>query len=280
MRIVYFGQEGSFAHETALKAFPKARAYLPGINSRGVLEFLYQRKADCGIVPIENSSEGTVTESVDALISPEFAQSRARIQEELILPVRLHILSNARSLRSVERIYSYPVPMNHLDGWLKKNLPRVKRIPTLSTSEGAMMAAEDPKAGAAIGNAAAAKIYGLKILRRLAPRPNQTRFYAIARKAFSEKPAQRTAVCFGLPNKSGSLVTLLSIFAAEGINLTRIISRPLDKREKGFRPNEYVFWVDFDGNPLSSHIRGVLKKARAATTFLDVTGSYRSRLLK
>ncbi len=280
MRIAYFGQEGSFAHEAATRAFPKAKSYIAGVNSIGVLKLLYERKADCGVVPIENSSEGTIAETIDALIASDFTKSRFRIQEEITLTVRLHLLSNAR-MEEIQKVYSHPVPLNHLDGWLNEHLPGVQRIHSFSTSEGAMLAAGEPYTAAAIGNEAAGRIYGLRVLKsELLKRPNQTRFYIIARRRTVRSAPQKSAVCFGLPNTSGSLVTLLSIFAREKINLTRIISRPLNKREMGFRPNEYVFWVDFDGNPRLPRVSRALEKAREATVFLDVLGAYSTRLFE
>ncbi len=279
MRIAYFGQEGSFAYEAATQAFPRAHAFIPGVNSRGVLKLLYDRRADCGVVPIENSSEGTISETIDVLIGSEFTDSRFRVQEELTLPVRLHLLSNAQ-MGQIQKIYSHPVPLSHLDEWLKKNLPNARCIHTFSTSEGAIMAAGEPYTAAAIGNEAAAKIYGLKILKSgLIKKQNQTHFYVIARKPTFHTAPQKGAICFGLPNQAGSLVTLLLVLAKAKINLTRIISRPLAKRQKGFRPNEYVFWADLEGNPRDPNVINVLRKAKSVTTFLEVLGAYRTRQL-
>lgn len=278
MRVSYFGREGSFSHETALRGFPRARGYFAGLDAHGVLHALYSGKSDCGILPIENSSEGTISGTVDALLSPKFIRSRFRIQEEITLTIHLSLLSRF-PLKRIRKVYSHPVPLGHLSAWFKKYLPEAKLIPTHSTSEGAMFASQEPES-AAIANQAAAKIYCIPILRdRLLEKPNQTRFYVVARHPFSRTPPQKTAIAFGLPNRPGSLVHLLSIFSNARINLTRITSRPLDKRRQGFRPNEYVFWVDFEGNPATPDARSALRKARKATTFLDIMGAFRSRAL-
>jgi chorismate mutase / prephenate dehydratase len=279
MRIAYFGQEGSFAHETALKAFPKAQGYLPGTDAHGVLRLLYKGLANCGVLPVENSANGIITESVDALLSQEFIRSKHRIREQITLPVHLEVLSKG-SLGSIRTLYSHPAPFSYLDRWLRKKFPHIKRVATTSTSEGAARAATDP-GSAAIANQAAAKIYGLKILKvKLPLEPNQTRFYAISSKPLSTKSPQCTAICFGLPNRPGSLVEILSVFAKNKINLTRITSRPLVKRKKGFRPGEYVFWVDFEGHPSIPHVRIALKEASQITAFLDVVGAYSNRQLR
>lgn len=276
IRISYFGIEGSFAHEVAQKAYPHARDFLAGVTAEGVLENLYQDKADCGIIPIENTTGGMIANSIDALISTRFIRSKNRIQEELVFPINLKLMANV-SLQKIRTVFSHPVPLNFMNHWLKRHLPYAKCVPTESTSEGAMLAARDPY-GAAIANKASAEIYGLNILRvRLPQQPNQTIFCAIAQKSITRETPKRTAICFGLPNHPGSLLKILTILGNQKINLTRIVSRPLLKRNGQFRPHEYVFWVDFEGNPKNQHIRNALDQARCAASFLDIVGEYSRR---
>ncbi len=278
MRVSYFGHEGSFAHEIAQKAYPNAVAFLPGLTIKGVLDTLYRHKADCGVVPIENSSGGIITDSIDALISPKFIRSKNRIQEELILPIHLNLMSNI-PLRQIRTVYSHPIPLSFLALWLRRHLPHARQVSTGSTAEGALFAKRD-SCGAAIATQLAANLYGLKILSvQLPQQPNQTSFYSIARKPIQRGPAERMAICFGLPNRPGSLVKLLTVFGNQNINLTRITSRPLLKRNRRFSPHEYVFWVDFEGNPASNHIQTALREARHAVAFLDIIGAYCRRKL-
>ncbi len=279
MKVAYFGREGSFAHEAARKAFPHIKAFLPGGSVEDVLDILYASGAECGLVPVENTSGGMVTDSLDALLSRQFIRSRYRIQEEITLPVRLSLLSRA-PLSRVRTIYSHPIPFHFLAGWIKRHLPRSRKITTGSTAEGALLAARDPH-GAAIGNRIAAEIYGLKVLPvRLPQQPNQTSFYAIAHQPLSRIRPKRTAICLGLPNTPGSLVKILSIFAAQRINLTRLTSRPLSKRKTGFRPNQYVFWMDLEGTPSKPHVRLALQTAKRTASFLDILGIYPTRHLR
>jgi chorismate mutase/prephenate dehydratase len=278
MNVAYFGLEGSFSHEAARRAFPRARAFLPGEGVESVLALLYSGRADCGLVPVENSSGGMITDSIDALLAPRFLRSRLRIQEEITMRVRLCLLTNEPPAR-IRSVYSHPVPLNFLTPWLRRRLPKAKRVVVGNTAEGARRAAGEPGA-AAVGNVSAARLYGLKVSKLAVPQqPNQTSFYALGTRPFSPRPARRTALCLGLPNRPGSLVEILSIFANQRINLTRLTSRPLSKRSGVFHPNEYAFWIDLEGTPDSPRVEIALRAARQAAAFLDVIGTYRLRTL-
>lgn len=278
MKVAYFGLEGTFSHEAARRAFPGARSYLAGEGVENVLGLLYSGKADCGLVPVENSSGGMITDSIDALLARRFLKSCIRIQEEITMKVRLRLLSNEPPSR-IRTVYSHPVPLNFLTPWLRRHLPKAKRVAVENTAEGARRAAAEPGA-AAIANESAAALYGLKAARLAIPQqPNQTSFYALGKRPFSRKPAQRTALCLGLPNRPGSLVEILSIFANQRINLTRLTSRPLCKRSGMFHPNEYAFWIDLEGIPKSPRVEIALRAAGQAAAFLDVIGIYRLRTL-
>ncbi|MCC7518627.1 MAG: ACT domain-containing protein [Verrucomicrobiae bacterium] len=278
MKVAYFGLEGTFAHEAARKAFPHARGYVAGEGVENLLELLYSGKVAGGLVPVENSSGGMITDSIDALLAPRFLKSRIRIQEEITMQIRLRLLANAPPAR-LRVVYSHPVPLNFLTPWLQRRLPKAKRVAVANTAEGALRAASEPDA-AAISNESASLLYGLRAARLTLPQqPNQTSFYVLGKRPFSRKPAQRTAFCLGLPNRPGSLVRILSIFAEREINLTRLTSRPLCKRSGSFRPNEYAFWMDLEGTPESPRVADALRAAARAAAFLDIIGAYRLRTL-
>jgi chorismate mutase/prephenate dehydratase len=158
---------------------------------------------------------------------------------------------------------------------LKRNLPKAERFETVSTSEAAQLASEQPEA-AAIAGPQAAKIYGLKIAKKGLAKVDEytTRFCVISTKPTAKNKPTHAALCFGLKHRPGALVVALSILAKHRLNLTRIISRPLSSRTGKFNPDTYLFWVDVDMRIGENIFNSAVRELRLNTTFLDILGSY------
>lgn len=272
--VAFLGPEGTFSHLVALRRFPK-RAGLPCATITEVFHAIRSGQASCGVVPIENSSGGTITETVDLLI--EQAEHLA-IAEELALDVRLALLGKKGArFTSLRNLYSHVMPLRHHRDWIRENLPSVKMAESSSTAEAARQAScsQDSAALAAPG---AAALYGLSVL-KFPVRPeavNVTHFFVVvpALNAASAKPPGRskTAVVAELPQTPGSLHRFLGPFARAGANLCRIVSRPVPGR-----PETYVFYLEVEGDAGDSRVSKALAGARKLSVLLQTLGSYPSR---
>jgi len=284
IRVAYFGREGSYSHQVALKQLGKNASYMACPTSQQVVDALLRGAADLGVVPIENSISGMIPESIDAIVSRGFVSSDFRIQEQWHVPIQLSLLGNSPMSR-IKTIYSHPFPLPYLEKWLDRHLPGAERIETVSTTEGAYLASQR-KGSAAIASAKAAPIYRLKVLKsKLSdPKKYQTRFYLLASSQNSELRIQNSelnqvALCFSLPNRPGALVRALQVFAKARLNMTRIMSRPLAKRTGIFNPDEYLFWVDLESNPKDPRFRKMLTELGRRTKHYDILGLYRTRIV-
>lgn len=267
--IAYFGPQGSFTHEVALQRFGE-RARLEAKASIGeVFEAVKTNRARMGIVPIYNSTAGFVNDSVDELLRPDFARSGCRIHEQLKKEIHLCLMGRG-SPKRVQRVYTHPVPLKHSRPWVQRHYPRAELIAATSTSEAARRAVKEPGA-AAIGSEAAAARYGLRIWGRVRGRHrhNETQFITFSKQPTHPLTTPRTAICFGLAHRAGTLAATLTTLARRGINLTRIVSRPIAGKE-----GEYVFLVDFEGDQTSPPVVRALRNVRAGATFLRVLGTY------
>lgn len=268
--VSYFGPQGSFTHEVALQRFGTHARLEAGATIGEVFEAVKSGRARRGIVPIYNSTAGFVNDSVDELLRPDFVRSGCRINEQLKKEIHLCLMGRG-SAKRVRRVYTHPVPLKHSRPWVERHYPSAELIAATSTSDAAKRAAAEPGA-AAIGSEAAAARYGLRIWGRVQgqQRHNETQFITFSRDDTAPVAPVRTAIGFGLAHRPGTLAKVLSTLAACRINLTRIVSRPIPGRE-----GEYVFLVDFEGDQRDDSVVSALARARAATTFLRVLGTYR-----
>jgi chorismate mutase / prephenate dehydratase len=273
VKVAYFGRQGSYAHQMAVRRFGPSAKYNSCPTHRDVLEALLKRRAQAGVLPLENSVAGVVMETIDVLVSPEFVESRLKVREHLDLVPDLALLSKT-PWKQIRRIYSHPYPLRYLARWIRAQFPQADVFETVSTSEAAQLAAEQVGT-AAIAGPHAAKIYQLKVLKKGLAKPKEylTRFCVVSSKPLKSKRPTHTTLCFGLKHRPGALVGALSIFAEHGLNMTRIISRPLFNRTGKFKPDAYLFWVDIDGAG-SKNFESAMKALRKKTTFLDLIGAY------
>lgn len=268
--VAYLGPEGTFSHLVALRRFPKNPG-LPCATITEVVHAVQSGAAVYGIVPIENSSGGTITETVDLVIEQA---GEIFIREELALDVRLALLGKeGADFKKVKMVYSHVMPLRHHRDWIIANLPSARMIESSSTAEAARKAALS-STSAALAAPGAAVLYGLSIL-KFPVRPeavNVTHFFVLGKEPLLEgTPAKRskTAIVAALPQTSGSLHRFLGPFARAEVNLCRIVSRPVPGQ-----PETYVFYLEIEGDARDFKVQKALAGARKLSVRLELPGSY------
>ncbi len=264
-RVGFLGPPGTYSHMAARGTFGLGATYLDYPNIAAVFAALEAQRIDYAIVPIENSTEGGVSQTLDCLLT-----SSARIQQEQLLDVSLCLIGKEDDLSKVLRVYSHPQPLGQSRSWLSEHLPHAQLIATPSTTAAAREAASDP-ASAAVASHLAAELNDLDILAEAIQdvTDNITRFVVLS---FDQPPAtghDKTSIVFSMPDERGSLLKALSIFDASGLNLSRIESRP--GREKLW---EYVFFTDIDGHQTEPGVHQAIEQLRSVSQMVRVLGSY------
>lgn len=278
-RAYYLGPDGSFSHQAAIAAFGRAFELTPVSTIEEAVSRATEQGDDFAIVPAENSTEGGVSATTDALIA-----YRPRILAEIELPIRHALVGRSGGLSRVRKIASHPQALSQCRHWIAKHFPDAQIVPVASTSRAAELAARDRRL-CAIASPFAAKLYGLEVLKRRTHdrTHNATRFWIISgttgdlesvrhrrRAAKRKRPGRaRTAVIFGLSHESGALRRALAPFERTKISLTRIESRPY-----GGRAWRYVFFCELEGKTTDANVVRCLALLERVTTFVHVFGSY------
>lgn len=263
-RVAYLGPPGTFTHQAALEKFGAAMEYLPQPEIRDVFLAVNREHADYGVAPIENSTEGAVTATADMLMETEL-----RICNEIFLPIHQNLLSMCE-LREIELVVSHPVALAQCRTWLAANLPGVPTEPVPSTALAAEQASYK-KGVAAIAGAAAASMYDFSHIEEcVEDNPNNmTRFIVLAHGCGGVSGDDRTSIFFSIRHASGSLHLVLEPFDRNGINLTRIESRPSKKVNW-----EYSFFVDLEGHAEEERVAATLAEVQGMTDDFRILGSY------
>ncbi len=264
--VSYLGPEGTFSHLAALRQFGAQVDLQPSQNLNEVFLKTERGETHFGVVPIENTTEGAVTECYDSLVDSEVT-----ICGELMLEISQNLLRSRSGLEGVEKVASIWQALAQSREWLRRRLPDAEIIETTSTAQAAQMAAEDPSL-AAIGSEIAADAYGLELVESGIEdvRGNTTRFLVIGRETPSASGNDLTSVVFtARKNQSGALYRLLESFAKHDVNLTAIQSRPVKSK-----PWEYLFFVDMEGHLEEEHVKAALQEAAALAHSHKILGSY------
>jgi chorismate mutase/prephenate dehydratase len=262
--VAYLGPEGSFAHLVAKQRYQGA-SLKPFKTIAEVFEYLSQEPASKGIVPIENSSGGTIMPTVDGLIQHA---CQLYVEEELSLDVKLALMG--RKGNAIEIIYSHFAPLNHCEKWLKKNYSSAKQVTAPSTSGAVLFATQEPNA-AAIGSIENAELYGLDVLYYPIEKdiPNVTQFFVVGHSHQMTSDSKKTSLVVALPDRAGSLCSFLKPFRDAEVNLKRIQSRPIIGQ-----PNTYMFFIEIDGKETDDPVRAALGEAEKVATSIKSLGSY------
>jgi chorismate mutase/prephenate dehydratase len=267
LKVAFLGPEGTFTQAAVLTHFGHSVRGLPLASIDEVFHEVEAASADFGVVPIENSTEGTVNHTLDRFIA-----SPLTICGEVELRIHHSIMGQMSSLEKIVRICSHPQALAQCRGWLDEHLPEVERVPVSSNAEGARRA-RDEQGTAAIAGETAAEVYGLKILAaEIEDRPdNTTRFFVLGRKLFTPSGADRTTllVSIGHTDAPGALQRLLQPLADHGVSMTRIESRPSHKKKW-----DYVFFIDIEGHADDKHVAKALAELKKRASLFRILGSY------
>lgn len=266
VRVAFLGPLGTFSHQAAVRQFGALAELVTAAHIRDVFDLCERGRAHYGVVPVENTTEGAVTECFDSLV-----ESEVRICGELLLDIKLNLLTNAGSLGEIKRVGSHPQPLAQARGWLQRELPGVEIVEMASTAVAAQAAAEDPTF-ASVGSEVAAEAYGIRVLEPSIEdrKGNSTRFLVIGRDRPAASGNDLTSAVFTVSkDQSGALFRLLEPFARHGVNLTSVQSRPM----KG-KPWEYLFFVDLEGHVDDAPVARALADAGAVAHSHKLLGSY------
>src|SRR5204862_7545049 len=267
LKVAFLGPEGTFTQTAVLNHFGHSVRALPLASIDEVFHEVEAASADFGVVPIENSTEGTVNHTLD-----RFLTSPLKICGEVELRVRHHLMGAMSALARVERVCSHPQSLGQCRQWLEEHLPGVEQVPVSSNAEGARRA-RDEKGSAAIAGETAAEVYGLKVLAaEIEDRAdNTTRFLVLGRKLFTPSGEDRTTllVSVGHTDAPGALYRLLEPLARHRVSLTRIESRPSRRRKW-----DYVFFMDLEGHADEPHVAKALAALKKRASLFRVLGSY------
>jgi chorismate mutase/prephenate dehydratase len=265
--VAYFGPEATFTHQAALKHFGQSAEARPFKTIGDVFDEVEKGRADYGVVPIENSTEGVVNHTLDM-----FMESDLVICAEREDPVVQCLLGSQESLKGVKAVYSHPQALAQSRRWLDQNLRDVPIHEAASTADAAARAALEPQV-AAVASVLAAEIYHLKILAKNIQNTanNMTRFLIIGRTVGAPLGSGRdkTSLLLSVKDRVGALHDLLGAFKEAEVNLTKIESRPTKKR-----PWEYVFFLDLEGHGTDEKVKKVLASLGEHCAFLKILGSY------
>ncbi len=270
MNIAYLGPEGTFTQAAALKHFGHSVTTTPKTAIDEIFREVESGAANYGVVPVENSTEGIVTHTLDTFIN-----SPLRICGEVEQRIHHNLLTRVSALADIKTVYAHQQALAQCRNWLDQNLPQAERLAVSSNAEAARIVAEG-EGGAAIASSAAAELYGLNLaVSSIEDEPdNTTRFLIIGRKPVPASGNDKTSVMVSARNQSGALVSLLQPIAAAGISMTRIESRP--SRRGNW---EYVFFFDIEGHEDDPPVQQALNAIAAEAAVLKVLGSYPKAVL-
>jgi chorismate mutase/prephenate dehydratase len=267
LKVAFLGPEGTFTQTAVLTHFGHSVRALPLASIDEVFHEVEAASADFGVVPIENSSEGTVNHTLDRFLS-----SPLKICGEVELRIRQHLMGSMNSLGRIVRVCSHPQSLAQCREWLEEHLPGIEQVAVSSNAEGARRA-RDEKGTAAIAGDTAAEVYGLKVLAaEIEDRAdNTTRFLVLGPKLFAPSGEDRTTLLVSVlhTDAPGALYRLLEPLAKHRVSLTRIESRPSRRRKW-----DYVFFIDFEGHVEDQHIARALAALKKRASLFRVLGSY------
>ena len=264
MTIAYFGPEATFTHQAAIQKFGASLNYSAQKTIADVFAEVSKKSADYGVVPVENSTEGVVTHTLDM-----FVDSDLKIVSQIVLRIQQCLMSNSPRAK-IKKLYVHPQSLAQCRGWLAKNLPRVEIVETSSNARSAELAAKE-KFSAALGGILAAEKYGLKILAQDIQdnAVNATRFLVLGRQCSPPTGNDRTSLMISVADKSGALHEAIAAFRKFKINMTKIESRP--SKRKAW---EYFFFIDCAGHFQDAKVAKAIALLGEHCNFVKILGSY------
>lgn len=263
--ISFFGPEATFTHIAARNYFDADDQFVAQPGIQDVFDEVEKGSCQYGVVPVENSIEGSVNHTLDL-----FLESNLKICAETYLVISHDLLSTTDQLKNIQVIYSHPQPFAQCRGWLKKNLPNVELVECSSTAQAAQKALVTDKA-AAIAGSEAAQLYGLEVVASKIQDVvrNTTRFLIIGKDNVRPTGHDKTSIMFVTTHVPGALFQVLEPIAESGINMMKLESRPAK-----YENWSYVFFVDLEGHATDAIVSQTLAQMKELCQFLKILGSY------
>ncbi|HYE29806.1 MAG TPA: prephenate dehydratase [Methylomirabilota bacterium] len=268
MTIAYLGPEATFTHVAAIRRFGSSLKYAPQKTIADVFNEVSKRRADYGVVPVENSTEGVVTHTLDM-----FVDSELKIVAQIVLPIQQCLIGKQQPLSRIKKLYSHPQALAQCRAWVQNHLPDAEIVEMSSTTRAAEVASEEQGA-AAIASSLAAERYKLAILEADIQdnSANATRFLVLGRQCSPPTKKDRTSLMFSIAHEVGALHRALGSFRKNRLNMTKIESRP-NKR----RAWEYFFFLDCDGHYEDKRVAKAIADLEQECSFVKILGSYPNR---
>ncbi|BCA79631.1 prephenate dehydratase [Desulfuromonas sp. AOP6] len=265
MKVAFLGPQATFTHAAALQQFGLSAQLVAQKSIPAVFDEVLRGRCHYGVVPVENSTEGVVSHTLDM-----FMDSDLQINAEVLLEISHDLLSLSGDLDRVRKVVSHPQALAQCRQWLEDNLPDIPLVDVGSTALAAQMVAEDDSA-AAIASEMAASLYGLRVAKKkIEDNPNNyTRFLVIGTKRPARSGQDKTSIMFSVKDEPGILYRMLEPFSTRKINLSKIESRPLKKKAW-----EYIFFLDIEGHLEDDRVKEAVEDLRQYCQFLKVLGSY------
>ncbi len=265
LKIAYLGPEGTFTQTAALKHFGHSVDTVALTCIPDVFAEVQSGHADFGLVPVENSTEGVVSHTLDMFISSDL-----KVCGEVEIRIHHQLANLSQNPEDIQKIYSHQQSLAQCRNWLDLNYPHVESIPVSSNAEAARLASEDKHAAAICGEQAV-EIFGLKVCHKniedLAD--NTTRFMVIGDMEVAPSGNDKTSLLLSAHNKPGSLLALLKPLASHNISMNKIESRPSPNRMW-----EYVFFIDIDGHQQDAEVALALEELKQQAALFRILGSY------
>ena len=264
-KVAYLGPRATFTHMACMQKFGSSAQYIPVHSIKEVFNEVERGRANFGVVPIENTTEGVVNHTLDM-----FIDSNLLIYGEVLQEVSHHLMSKSGAVEEVKKICSHPQAIAQCRNWIETHMPNVLVAEVASTARAAEMCQEDNSI-AAIASELASQLYGLKVIKaRIEDNLNNfTRFLVLSQKPPQRTGKDKTSLMLSIKDKVGALYDLLRPFASHGISMTKIESRP--SRRKAW---EYIFFVDVEGHIEEERVSRAIEEVKSRCLFMKILGSY------
>lgn len=265
LRVAFLGPAGTFSELALLKQFGASVEAVPCPSIDEVFRALEAGGVDFAIAPVENSTEGSITRTLDLLLATSLA-----IVAEVSLPVNHHLLTRSGTMQGVARICAHAQSLAQCVNWLNQHHPALERQAVASNAEAARLAAGDPAVAAIAGEAAAGRYALQPVASNIQDEPaNRTRFVVLGRQHTMPSGRDKTSLILAVPNRAGALHDMLTPLSQHGVSMTRFESRPAKTGAW-----EYYFYVDVEGHEREPRVALALDRLRAECAFYKSLGSY------
>ncbi len=265
LRVAYLGPAGTFSELALVKQFGSSVEAVPCLSIDEVFRAAEASAVDFAIVPVENSTEGSITRTLDLLLATKLA-----IIAEVSLPVNHYLMTRSGDMRGVTRICAHSQALAQCVNWLNQHYPTLERQAVASNAEAARLASADPTAAAIAGEAAADRYQLAPVASQIQDdAANRTRFVVLGRQGTQPSGHDKTSLILALPNRAGAVHHMLAPLALHGVSMTRFESRPAKTGAW-----EYYFYVDVEGHEIEPKIAQALAELRGECAFYKSLGSY------